>query len=382
MEKYTAVSVRQLPNGSWQARLRYKVGSKWKNLDRVLKTAKGKREALKQAEDLRRELNATAENEIVKDRTVEAVVRSYLDFQYMSGDLEKSTYDNQIYALNRRIAPYIGDYTFDTLNRAVIIDWHTKLSAEGLSQASIKILYRILTKVYSYYESIGELKSNPFKTVRPPKSQSVKATHMTDDMMNRLLSAVYQEYEIGDPLLTATLLAYYTGMRRGEICGLRWREINFETETININTSIGNSSTGPYTKGVKNASSNRQIPMLPQVKEILEWRYNATNPEPNWYVVGDENFMAPNHFYKEFKKLAIAYDLRDAHGKLLTIHDMRHQFGSVGVRSGIDISVLAALMGHASAKMTLDVYSEASEQSKRIGAKRLAQTFKKNDLDN
>ena len=381
MEKYTGVSVRQLKNGSWQARLAYKSVGKWKTLDKVLRGAKSKREANKMAEDLRRELNAQSENDVVAKKTVEQVVRDYLDYQYSTGLLERSTYDNQIYALNKRIAPYIGDYSFETLNRNVIIAWHTKLAAEGLTQASIKIFYRILTKVYNYYEQIGEIKTNPFKQVRAPKSGTPKTTHMTDWQMNTFLSAVYQEYDLGDPILTAIILAYYEGLRRGEISGLRWKMINWDANTITIDTSVGNSSTGFYTKGVKNASSNRQIPMLPQVREVLQARYDKVNPEPNWYVTGDENFMTPNHFYKEFKKFVQAYDLRDAYGNYLTPHSLRHNFSSVGVRSGMEIGALSAMLGHASTAMTLDIYYDISDESKRVGMKRLAQTFKKTDLD-
>jgi len=381
MEKYTGASVRQLKNGTWQARLAYKSGGKWKTLDRVLKDAKGKREAMKQAEDLRRELNEKSTQEIIENRTVASVVRTFLDYQFTSGDIERSTYDNQIYELNKRIIPYIGDYTFDTLNRSVIIDWHTKLAAEGLSQASIKILYRILTKVYAYYEQIGEIKTNPFKQVRIPKSQNAKATYMTNDQMNAFLAAVYQEYELDDPMLTGILLAYYQGLRRGEISGLRWRMVNFDTNTITIDTAIGNSSTGFYAKGTKNSASTRVVPLMPQMAEVLKYRYDAINPEPHWYVTGDENFMTPNHFYKMFKKFVEAYDLRDAFGRLITPHDLRHNWASVGVRSGIDIAALAAMMGHSSISTTLDVYTTADEESKKIGMKKLAQTFKKTDLD-
>ena len=102
--KYTSASVRQTKTGKWQARLRYKEGEKWKNLDKVLPEAKGKREAQRMAEDFRRQMNDVAEKEQIPEmkRTVDEVVMGYLNRQFATGQLERSTYNTQVIAYNKK----------------------------------------------------------------------------------------------------------------------------------------------------------------------------------------------------------------------------------------------------------------------------------------
>ena len=384
MEKYTTASVRQLKNGTWQARLRYKDQGKWKTLDKVLKEAKGKREASRMAEDLRRELNEVAEQNPMPQRTINDVVLGYIDYQYSIGALEQSTYYYQTQTYNRNIKPYLGDYIFNTLDRTAIVKWHTELSNKGLSQHSIYYTYTIIAKVYNYYHDIGEISKNPFKQVKGlSKSKVNRVTHLTDNQMNTFLSAVYQEYDLGDAFLTGFLIAYYAACRRSEICGLRWNDIDFDRGILTVSSAIGDSGGPTYTKVPKNNSSKRTFPIVPQLVEVLKYRYDKEKPDANWFVIGEmTDYMTPARLGKEFHRFAVAYDLKDAYGKIITLHGLRHNFATVGIRSNMDIASLSLMMGHSSRAMTLDTYGDANEQSKVIGAKKLAQTFKKTDLDN
>ena len=76
-----------------------------------------------------------------------------------------------------------------------------------------------------------------------------------------------------------------------------------------------------------------------------------------------------------------AYGLIDAYGVRLTTSAMRHNLATVGIRSNMDIAALSMIMGHASRSMTLDTYADANEQSKKLGAQRLSETFKNETSD-
>ena len=379
--KYTSASVRQTKTGKWQARLRYKEGEKWKNLDKVLPNAKGKRDALRMAEDFRREMNDIAEKELIPEmkRTVNEVVMSYLDRQLATGQLERSTYSTQVTAYNRNIKPYLGDIIFDTLDRTSIINWHTQLSNQGLSQHSIYYTYTIITKVYNYYVELGELNKNPFHFVRGlNKSKVNRVTHLDQKQMEKFVVSAYAEYDVGSAMLAGVMLAFYAGLRRGEICGLRWNDIDFERNLLSVSSAIGITRGATYTKGTKNKSSTRTFPMIPQLAQVLKDRYDMIQPKANWFVIGEEeHYMKPTHFNKRFKEFVNAYNLVDAYGKSITPHALRHNLATVGMRSNMDIAALSIIMGHASRSMTLDIYGDANEQSKQIATKRLASTFKK-----
>lgn len=384
MEKYTASSVR-LKNKKWQARLRYKDGDKWKNLDKMLPEATGKKDAERLAEELRKELNkaADAAGDVEIGKTVDEVVRGYIEHQFAIGVLEKSTYHAQMLSYEKNIQPYLGDYTFSTLDRTAIMDWHTKLSNKGLSQHAIYYTYTIITKVYNYYVDIGEIGRNPFHTVKGlNKSKVNRVTHLTQEQMEKFLQCVFLEYEPKDHMYPAILLAFYAGLRRSEICGLRWLDIDFVANTITVSSAIGIGEGGTYTKGTKNKSSNRTFPMMPQLATCLKQRYDAVKPERNWFVCGfGEKYLSPRTFSNDFNEFVRAYDLRDAYGKYVVPHGLRHNFATVGMRANMDIAALSMMMGHASRSMTLDIYGDANEQSKQVAMQRLSVTFSKDTDD-
>lgn len=383
-EKYTSASVTKRKKG-WEARLKYVENGKWKTLGRMLPDAKGKKEALKMAEDLRRELNATANKGLptLGERTVDDVVLAYLEFQNSTGELEDSTYNRQVNNYMRDVSPYLGQYIFETLDRTAVIDWYTKLSSR-LQQASVYNYYQIISKVYNHYMETEEISHNPFNQVKTlrSKKKEVKVTHLTQEQMEKFISSVFQEFEPTDWMYAAMVLAFYAGLRRGELLGLRWHDINWKAHTISVTSAIGKRKGGCYTKAPKNRSSIRTFPMVPQLEECLKIRYDAIQPQSNWFVCGnEEDFIAVSTFSTRAREFYLAYDLVDAYGNVLTTHNLRHNFATVGVRSNMDISALSLMMGHASRAMTLDTYADANEQSKRVGAQRLSETFTQDTLD-
>ena len=254
--KYESWSVRQLTNRKgkpWQARLKYKdvATGKWKETSKVLKEATGVREAKKLAEAWFDEMNAAAANSpnIELDKTVGEMVLDYVEFQKNNGKIELSTYRQQTTTYKNYVRDYIGDFSFATLDRTAISIWLTKLNARGLAQSTIGRGYNLVKKVYDYYYKIGELNKNPFLGITPPKQGKPKITHLTKEQSDNYLAAVYADYEPSEPFYIAALLLYYAGLRRGEVCGLRWRDVDLKEGTISVETAISIGEKGkPYSK--------------------------------------------------------------------------------------------------------------------------------------
>ena len=383
--KYTSVSVRQLKNRKgkpWQARAKYKdMNGKWKEVSQVFPEAKGKKEAKRMADEWLDNLNAEADNmpNASKNDTLDKIYLDYLTFQLETGVIEKSTYSNNLYYYNKYIKPYLGNYIFALIDRTVINGWITKLYQLGLSQNTIHTTYARLKKVYNYYYNSGELKNNPFKGVTMPKKGEPKTTHLTKEQMDNVLSAVYLDYKPQEPIFIGILLAFYAGLRRGEICGLRWNDIDFHKKTISVRSAVGVSEgigEGDYTKNPKNKSSIRTFPMLPQLEEALKECYNTIKPKDNWFVIGNkESFMRPQQFNRLFAEFVDRNNLVDAYGKKITPHGLRHNMATVGIRAGMDIASLSLIMGHASRAMTLDTYGDANADALNIASKKLGETF-------
>lgn len=393
--KYTAVSVRQLDRKGkpWQARAKYKDATgKWKEISIMLTEANGKREAQRLANEWKDKLNAEADlmPNTKKANTLDETFKEYLKYQLEQGIIERSTYTNSLYSYDKYIKPYLGDYIFALIDKTVINSWLTKLYQLGLSQNTIHTTYARLKKVYNYYYNSGELLNDPFKGVIMPKKGEPKVTHLTNDQMDDVLSAVYYDYEPQDPMYVGILLAFYAGLRRGEICGLRWSDIDFHRKTITVRSAIGVSEgdgLGDYTKNPKNKSSNRTFPMLPQLEQALSQRKELINPRDNWFVVGEkEEFMRPQQYNRFFSDFVERHNLVDAYGKKIVPHGLRHNFATVGIRSGMDIASLSLMMGHASRAMTLDTYGDANADALILASEKLRDKFKENaferDIDN
>lgn len=385
--KYTAVCVRRLNRKGkpWQARATYyDVYGKRRELSRMLPEANGKKEAQRIANEWLATLNAEADlmPNAGKANTVDKTYTEYLKHQLDTGEIEKSTYSNSLYSYNKYIKPYLGDYIFATIDNTVINSWLTKLYQLGLSQNTIHTTYARLKKVYNYFFNNGELLKDPFKGVKMPKKGDTKVTHLTNEQMDNVLEAVYIDYEPQDPMYVGILLAFYAGLRRGEICGLRWNDIDFYKHTIRVRSAVGVSDgkgLGDYTKNPKNKSSNRTFPMLPQLEQALKERKALIAPNDNWFVIGEEEqFMRPQQYNRLFSEFVERNNLVDAYGKKIVPHGLRHNFAAVGIRAGMDIASLALMMGHASRAMTLDTYGDANADALNLASVKLTETFKEN----
>jgi integrase len=381
--RYTSFSVRQVSNRKgkpWQARLNYKdpITNKYKQLSKYLDNCSGKREAQQLARQWMDQMNNQSDSPIdnEKKETIDEVVAHYIDYQYAIGALETSTRDKQRYSYHKYVSPYLGKYVFKELDRVAIIDWHTHLSALGLAQSTIRYAYAIINKVYDYYVLIEEIEKNPFDTVRVPMKDKVKVSHLTDEQIDNFVKEVYDTYPAGSPGRTGFLIALYSGLRRGEICGLRWRDVDFEMNRLTVSSAIGMKDGGCYTKQPKNAASARTFPMIPQLVEVLKEAYRVNNPEASDFVVSyDGDYLNPCSFSNAFMRFCEKKGLTDAYGKRLHLHALRHNFATIGMRASVDVGALSAMLGHMRKTTTLDIYGDVNEDSKKVATEKITDIF-------
>lgn len=317
--------------------------------------------------------------------TVMEVCVAYLNNQLAKGEIEKSTYSTQISNLTNYAAPYIGNILFVDLDRVAIEGWITKMYERGLSQNTIHGAFMNVNKVYKYFAMAGLISHNPLEYVKTPKKGDAKVTYLDKPQYDKLVSVLKSNYDKGDRFRTAVMLATFGGLRRGEICGLRWYDVDFEANSITVSSAIGvytdENGQATYTKSPKNLSSARTFPMPAELRKELELRYAKVQEEygcinGTWFVCGQSiNYYAPTTFTREFEKFADAYQIRDHFNKRATLHCLRHNLATVGVKANVDIASLAAMMGHKSKAMTLDTYSSATPDAQALAAKKLESAF-------
>ena len=380
--KYTTWTVCKVKNRKgqpWQGILKYKnAEGKWRNKTQVWPDAKGKKEAERLTEAWFDELNAEEMKREENSYTISEAVRNYIELQYSRNLIELSTYSEDLRNVTNYIDPYIGSLVFKEVDRHDLERWITKLHQKGLKQSTIHNAYKVLRKTYSYHYKMDDITKNPCN-ITVPKGEP-RQSHMTNDQANAFITAVNAEYKPEDKMYIAIYLAYYMGLRRGEICGIRYRDIDLDANTLTISSAVGRATREDYMKGPKNKSSYRTIPLVQQVREIIQYHVNTFHPEPSWFVCGEEEkFMTPSLLSTNFENFRDKYELTDAFGKKISLHSLRHHLGYVGART-VDISSLSHIFGHASRSITLNTYGSADANAIKLAVEQLGKEYKKNDV--
>ena len=209
---------------------------------------------------------------------------------------------------------------------------------------------------------------NPTKATVKPKKKKKDLQVLNDAELDILMQAIDADSECGDFFY----LELTTGLRRGEICGLRWRDFDEKEGVIRIKTSISMLKGGVIYEG----EPKRKI-LLPKItadrlrkrKQISEWIFpNLLNPKLP---------IAPPAAYRKAKRF-----LRKLNLPNISFHDLRHTFATTSVANGIDIKTLSTILGHVSSKTTLDIYLHSTEEMKKEAAEKINARFNKDTSGN
>lgn len=168
-------------------------------------------------------------------------------------------------------------------------------------------------------------------------------------------------------------MAMRTGVRIGELCALRWRDISFETDTIFIRHTVqrirsGEEAAGAKTKLLlgppKSDSSDRTIPLMPDLEALCRVFY-PKNPD-HFVLTGTGRCMDPRKLQRRLKKYTEECGLEGIH-----FHTLRHTFATRCVEAGFDVKTLSEILGHADIGITMNQYVHPDMDSKRANMSRL-----------
>lgn len=163
----------------------------------------------------------------------------------------------------------------------------------------------------------------------------------------------------------AALIALYTGMRRGEVCGLRWIDVDINKQVFHVQhaTGMDYETTNWQLKDTK-TSKNRDIAIPDALAtKLKEWK-GIQGDEA--YVIGENGtFASPEYIGKRYSAMIEALDIRGIEGRLLTFHDLRHTYATLTIAQGADVVSVASQLGHADVSMTLNTYAGVLPQAKK-----------------
>ena len=382
---YSGASLKRMNNRKgkpWRGVLQYKdpETQAWKQITKVFPDCQTKSEAKVELAKWReqKEEEATLIN---SGRTVEVAVRGYLANQRRLNTISLVTYQNSLRLAETVIFPLIGKKPFIGLTKTDVQDFINALARKGYKPSSARTIFAILSKTYKEAFRRDEVLSDPTKGVVLPRDIKGTINYLDADSRRKFLSLMTRDCGFYLP----AMIAYYTGMRAGEICALQWKDVNLATETIRISKTAKDIRTDSGRHEVeisnpKTPKSARTIPIISELKGILSEEAKSRKPKLNDYVVEWRN---PRLLCSSFQKWATRNEVIGEAGVPITMHGLRHTFATLGVASGMDIKSLSSILGHSSTAMTLDTYASDDEQAKRLAMNSLSalfQTESENDL--
>lgn len=229
---------------------------------------------------------------------------------------------------------------------------------DHLSESTRKSIYCVLNQILKY--ASGKYAVPVPRLKNPVCSRSNRPVTVFSRMeQTRLLSDLYQEMT---PFKLAILLCLYTGLRLGEVCALKWEDLDVDNQIILVSRTVQRlyadgcpTKTTLLETSPKSAHSRRELP-LPSV--ILKLLVCFRNGQP--YIFGGGKPLEPRTLQYQFKKILEKAELEGRN-----FHTLRHTFSTNCIEGGTDIKSLSELLGHSDVQITLNRYVHPSMEIKR-----------------
>lgn len=329
-------------------------GKRIRKKKRGLKTEKEAKKALRKAEMLF-DNNGYVED----DRTTLREFMNYWLDNYAKISTTPKTFEGYDYIIRKHLGPGLGLKKLSKLSPMDLQKYYTDKINEGMSAQSVKHHHRLLSKILKDAVLWQKINRNVATLAKPPKPQKVEMRTLDPKQVSTLLS-VAKESEVYYPVI---FTAVHTGLRRGEILGLRWQDVDLKNGVLYVQQTLQSvSKLGLVFKPPK-SGKGRPVKMTGQHLNLLKQINNEQNqnkllygPDYNKkdlvFIQVNGNPIQPSELTREYKKI-----LKKACLPSIRFHDLRHTHATLMLQKGIHPKIVAERLGHSSIKITLDIYS-------------------------
>lgn len=265
------------------------------------------------------------------------------------GQVRNLTLKGYMQDLQRRILPEFGEKNLSEIKPMELKQWQNELKKE-LSAKRINNLRSVFELVLKAAVSNELIDKNPFNAISKLQNEKVAINPLSLDEVALMIKVADKDFA------NVLKVAFFTGMRTGELIALRWENIDFEKETIRIDKAIRQGQIQPP----KTQNSIRTIPMLPYVKDALLALKQGNNSE--WVFTG-----LNGSFLYDSKSLSKKWTntLKKAGLAHRVFYQTRHTFASIMIGKGEDPLWVSQMMGHSDAVITFKRYAKSVEDNKQ-----------------
>ena len=309
-------------------------------------------------------------------------VAEYLNMwlEAYAAKIRRSTLESYIWAVEKHLVPAIGLELLQKLTPMKIQKAISDLSKNTtLSATSVRYVYNVLSNALTRAVKWQLLSNNPCIAVEPPRKEKFHASVYNREELQQLITAAR-----GTMFLIPILLAAGCGMRRGEVCGLRWQDVELNQKLLFIRHSLDRPEKGKLTLlPVKTDNSERAV----RIPEFLEQPLAATRQKQTQLmeaadsIYTDEDFVFawdngspvdPDYLDKKFRRLLTDNGLRP-----IRFHDLRHTHATLLLMEHVAVKVVSERLGHSSINITQDIYSHVLPEMQKEAADAIDRVFAK-----
>lgn len=319
--------------------------------------------------------NYTKENEV--SDSFNNIAQNWLESEYIN--VKESSFGRYKRIVEKHLLPFFNDSRIDKITNKHLEEFINYLSENGridgkggLSSKTIRDILTVLKSIFDYAKRSGISISCDYGNVNVKRRvNEVKVLTVSEQKI--LHDYLLQDIDL---IKLGILMSLYTGIRIGELCALKWKNVDFTDGSLEICHTLqrieNNSKSGGKTKIVitepKTRFSKRKIPLPDFIAEVML----PFSGKPEEYILtGDmDKYLEPRTVQDKFYKTTKACGLPK-----VNFHALRHTFATRSVELGFELKSLSEILGHSSVNITLEKYVHSSFVLKRNNMEKLAQIF-------
>lgn len=301
----------------------------------------------------------------LKKKKVSELMLNWLD---KKDNLKIQSYQRYENLIKGIIVPYIGDELSKDITEERIKYFFQELNENDIALSTQKTILYIIKSSWYYGLENGYCNYINFKNIK------IKATQQNIRVLSKNEQSILEEellHKINIRKL-CIMLCLYTGLRIGEVCGLKWEDINFEQKSLVIRRTIqriknNNSNIKNKTllieSSPKSETSNRVVPVPDFIISLLK----LFKSKDNFYIISQSTkFYDPRQLESCFERI-----LKTCNIKYIKFHTLRHTFATRSIESKMDVKTLSEILGHSSVEITLKLYVHPSYDMKKTSIENL-----------
>jgi len=274
---------------------------------------------------------------------------------------------------------HLGDRRLQSLKPADLVALYATLARSGLPPKTIKHIHVVLHRALGQAKVWGLIRDNPAATAKPPTAPDKELPILQPDKARELLDRLR-----GGPLYLLGSLALTTGMRRNELLGARWKDLDLDGGVLRIEQALEQTKAhGIRIKGPKTKHGKRTISLPAHIVAELRMHWRAQQEQRLAVGLGkapatgtvlaaeDGRPLSPGAITMAWRRTVRAIGMPEA-----GLHSLRHTHASMLIAAGVDILTISRRLGHASPKVTLEVYGHLIAGSDDKAAQVMDQAFR------